>query len=194
MLADLVRSCRTVRRFRQDSALERGTLEALADMARLTASSSNWQPLKYWISCSPETNARIFPYLGWAGHMKDWSGPAEGERPAAYITILGDRDIADRFSVDHGIATQTIALGAAEQGIGTCMICDIRRVPFRREFAIPERFEILLVLALGVPAERVVIEPMPADGDIRYWRDADGVHHVPKRDLKSILVEFGQTT
>ena len=190
MLADIVRSCRTVRRFRQDERIDRAVLEELVDMARLTASSSNMQPLKYWITDAPELNARIFPFLGWAGHMKDWPGPQEGQRPAAYITILGDRDISRNFSVDHGITAQTIALGAAEKAIGTCMICDVRRVPFRREFSIPERYDILLVLALGYPAEKIVIEPLEEGGDIRYWRDEESVHHVPKRHLEDILVEF----
>jgi nitroreductase len=187
MMADLVRSCRTIRRYRQDQAISRETLVELVDMARIVASGSNKQGLKYWLSSDPETNACIFPMLAWAGYMRDWDGPEEGERPAAYVIILGDKLLGDGFGVDHGIAAQTIALAAAEKGIGTCMIGSVQRIKLREQLSIPDRFDILLVLALGIPGEQVKIEEIRAD-DTRYWRDADGVHHVPKRSLDDVIV------
>ncbi len=50
------------------------------------------------------------------------------------------------------------------------------------------RYQPMLVVALGEPAETVVVETVRTDGDVRYWRDADGVHHVPKRPLGDILL------
>jgi nitroreductase len=141
------------------------------------------------LSCTPEKNAMIFPYLAWAGYLADWPGPAEGERPSAYIIILGDTTISDSFGVDHGIAAQSIMLGAAEQGLGGCMIASIKRKGLRRSLGIPEQYEILLVLALGTPKEAVVLEPLDETGDVRYWRDDAAAHHVPKRNLDDIIVD-----
>ena len=59
---------------------------------------------------------------------------------------------------------------------------------FRLE--IPPRYKILLVLALGKPAETVTVETVGADGSIEYWRDADGIHHVPKRLLDELILEI----
>ena len=53
---------------------------------------------------------------------------------------------------------------------------------------LPDEYEVLLVLALGVPAEDVVVEALPSDGKIEYWRTSDGTHHVPKRGLEEVLV------
>lgn len=188
MLKDLVLMNRSYRRFHQEVAIERETLRELVDLARLSASALNLQPLKYILSCDPQTNAKIFPHLGWAGYLKDWPGPSEGERPSAYIIILGDTDISRSFGCDHGIAAQSILLGATEIGLGGCMIATVNRQELSKAIGIPPRYEILLVIALGKPKEKVVIEPVGIDGNIKYWRDSRGVHHVPKRALDEIII------
>ena len=189
MLRELAEKTRTYRRFKQNEPIPVDVLHGLVDTARLTASGANLQPLKYMVSNSPERNALIFPQLAWAGYLHDWNGPAEGERPAAYIIILGDNDIRDHFDCDAGIAAQTICLAAAEQGIGACMLGSIKRPKLRAALDIPERFELVLVIALGVPAEQVVLEETGESGSIEYYRDAAGAHHVPKRPLREVLLQ-----
>ncbi len=179
----LVHKSRSYRRFDQNFALSAEDLHDLVALAQYAPTGSNMQPLKFWLSNSPEMNDRIFPNLNWAGALKDWGGPVEGERPAAYILILGDTEIRTNFGVDYGIAAQTIMLGAAEKGLGGCMIASFRAKGLREALEIPDRYEILLVLALGKPAETVVTEPLGADGSTTYYRDEEDVHHVPKRSL-----------
>jgi nitroreductase len=186
-LKKLVSRNRSYRRFHQDVPVELEGLRQLVDLARLSASAGNHQPLKYILSCDPEKNALIYPQLGWAGYFKDWAGPPEGERPSAYIIILGDRNIRESFGCDHGIAAQSILLGATERGLGGCIIASIRKESLRQALGIPDHLEILLVLALGKPKETVRIEAVGPDGDIKYWRDEGGVHHVPKRSLDEIV-------
>lgn len=185
---ELVRQSRSYRRFFQDHPIEPATLRELVDLARLSPSARNAQPLKYMLSCEPQQNELIFPHLGWAGYLKEWPGPAEGERPAAYIIILGDIRLSQRFGCDHGIAAQSILLGAAEKGLGGCIIGSIQKEQLRQAVSIPPHLEILLVIALGKPKETVVIEPVGPNGDIKYWRDAQARHHLPKRALAEIIV------
>jgi nitroreductase len=189
MIEDLIRQNRSCRRFYQDQTVSRETLLGLVDLARVSASAANLQPLKYTLSFEPGKNAAIFATLAWAGYLKDWPGPGEGERPAAYIVMLGDRDIAANFGCDHGIAAQSILLGARARGLAGCMIGSIKRDQLRRVLALPDRYDILLVIALGAPKEQVVLTEVGSDGDIKYWRDENGVHHVPKRRLKDIVVD-----
>jgi len=187
-MRELVSKNRSYRRFHQEISIELETLKQLVDFARLSASGGNHQPLKYILSCEPQKNALIFPQLGWAAYLKDWPGPAEGERPSAYIIILGDKTILTSFGCDHGIAAQSILLGATEGGLGGCIIATIRKEGLRTALNIPDHYEILLVLALGKPKERVEIEAIGPDGNIKYWRDEEGIHHVPKRSLEEIVV------
>ncbi|MGO9315589.1 MAG: nitroreductase family protein [Syntrophobacteraceae bacterium] len=188
MLAELVLKNRSYRRFYQKHSVDLETLKDLVNLARLSASGGNVQPLKYVLSCDPQMNALIFPHLTWAAFLKDWPGPDDGERPSAYIIILGDSEISQSFGCDHGIAAQTILLGASARGLGGCIIGTIHRENLRTALEIAPRFEILLVLALGKPKERVMIERVDASGNTKYWRDNEGVHHVPKRSLEDIII------
>jgi len=188
LLKKLVYKNRSYRRFYQTDSIETDTLRDLVDLARLSPSAANLQPLKYILSSGPETNKRIFPTLSWAGYLRDWQGPDEGERPSGYIIILGDTAIKKNINCDQGIAAQSILLGAVEKGLGGCIIASIQREELREVFAIPERFDILLVLALGKPKEEVVLNKIGPDGSIEYWRDGD-IHHVPKRSLDEIIIE-----
>lgn len=188
MLEDLIRKNRSCRRFIQSRSLDINTLNELVNLARLSASAANLQPLKYVICCNPDKNAEIFSCLAWAAYLKDWPGPSEGERPSGYIVVLGDTAIAKEVGCDHGIASQSILLGAREKGLAGCMLGAINREKLREILDIPEGLKILLVLALGVPREEIVVVPLGADGSIRYWRDGRGVHHVPKRSLKDIVI------
>ncbi len=165
------------------------TLENLVELARLSASAANRQPLKYVIYHTPEDCAKIFPSLGWAGYLSDWEGPEPGERPTGYILILGDKTLAEEFGADYGIAAQSMKLGATEGGLGGCMIGSIKRDQLRAELRIPDRFEILIVLALGKPIETVVIDDA-VEGNIRYWRDTEQNHHVPKRSLSELIIKL----
>lgn len=190
MIRDLIVRSRSIRRFKEREPIALNTLRDLVDMARLSPTGGNVQPLKFLLSADATTNAGIFPHLAWAGYLKNWPGPSEGERPAAYILILGDTEITSGFGNDTGIAAQSIMLGAAERGLGGCMIGSIKRDALRTALTLPDRYKILLVLALGVPAEKVELEAVGPDGDIKYWRDADGVHHVPKRSLDDLILEL----
>jgi nitroreductase len=189
MIKELIKKNRSYRRFHQGDNISRDILKELVDLARICPSGANLQPLRYILSCDSKKNASIFPHLAWAGYLKDWPGPSEGERPSAYIVILGDKDTGKMSECDHGIAAQSILFGAVEKGLGGCIIGSIDREGLRAALKIPSRYEILLVLALGKPKETVVLETVGPSGDIKYWRDNEGKHHVPKRKLEDIILE-----
>ncbi|MDD2391018.1 MAG: nitroreductase family protein [Desulfobacterales bacterium] len=188
MLEDLIRKTRSCRRFYQHHMVSHDTLTALVNLARLSASASNLQPIKYILSCSERVNADIFSCLGWAGYLPDWPGPAEGERPAAYIIMLHDTTISSEPGCDHGIAAQSMMLGARETGLGSCMIGSIDRNRLRDILDIPPHLNIPAVIALGKPKETIVLETIGTEESIRYWRDDQGIHHVPKRKLNDIIL------
>jgi len=189
MIKELIRKNRTYRRFYEDVPVNRDTLEELVDLARLSASAANRQSLKYILSCEKNKNNLIFPTLAWAGYLKNWSSPGEGERPSAYIVMLNDTEITKNYWCDPGIVAQSILLGATEKGLGGCIFASVKRDELRSVLKIEERYKVLYVLAIAKPKEKVVLETVGPEGDIKYWRDSQGFHHVPKRLLEEIIIE-----
>jgi nitroreductase len=187
-MTDLVRKARTIRRFDEADRIPPETLRQLVDTARVVPSGGNLQPLRYRLVSSPAECDAIFAHLAWAGALKDWKGPAAGERPTGYIVVLASAERRDAPATDIGIAGQTIQLAAAALGYGACMMGAIDRPRIHGELGLPDAWAVHLVIALGRPAETVVLEPLPEGGETRYWRTEDGAHHVPKRSLDDVLI------
>ncbi|MGN0299703.1 MAG: nitroreductase family protein [Lachnospiraceae bacterium] len=187
---ELVEKNRSYRRFDASKKITKEQLEAFINLARLSSSGVNRQYLKYVICYTKEATDAVFPNLRWAGALKDWDGPIVEERPTAYIIMLRDKQIFSNMFVDEGIAAQSILLGAVDAGFGGCMLMNIDRMGIMKALKLDaERYDISMVIALGVPVETVVIEPMPADGNFNYWRDEQQVHHVPKRSLAELILD-----
>ncbi|MFO7990115.1 MAG: nitroreductase family protein [Thermodesulfobacteriota bacterium] len=183
----LVKDNRSCRRFDNTVAISMPDLTDLVDLARHCASAANNQPLKYILSNSEPTNQAIFDCLGWAAYLTDWPGPEPSERPTAYIVITGDHTISNKFWCDHGIAAQTLLLGARAKGLAGCMFGAINIKTLKTVLDIPDHLEVKLVVALGKPVEKAVIEDVGPDGSIKYFRDDNQIHHVPKRSLDELV-------
>jgi nitroreductase len=193
MIKDLITFNRSYRRFHEDQKIDKEFIISVIELARLSPSPRNLQPYKFIISTDQELNSVIFPHLAWAGYLLDWAGPEPGERPAAYIIILDDSRISGTLDKENlhygcGIVVQSILLGLSEQGIGGCIIASVQRRRLADEFKLGNEFNILLVLAIGKPKEEIKIEKIDESGSIKYWRDDDAVHHVPKRELGDLIL------
>jgi nitroreductase len=186
MIRELIMKNRSYRRFDASVKPDPKQIERWIELARFSASGRNMQPLKFVVSTSEKINNLIFPNLGWAGYLKSWNGPSENERPTAYIAVALDKSLAETYYCDDGIAIQSILLGAVEDGFGGCIIGSFIKSKIAKILQLPENLEILWMVALGKPAEKVVLETAE-EGNIKYWRDEEDVHHVPKRPLDEII-------
>lgn len=187
---EIVQRNRSCRRFDEKRAITIDELTELVNMARLIPSAGNLQPLKYIIAAKPEKRTIIFQSLFWAGYLTDWPGPEPGERPSAYIIILSDREISKAVKWDHSIAAQTILLGATSKGFSGCMIATVNKERLIKEVKIPDQYEVELVIALGYPKEKIILEEIETGSSIKYYRDPQGNHHVPKRKLTDIILKI----
>jgi nitroreductase len=187
IFSEMVKKNRSYRVYHEDKQIPTDTLMEFVENARLIPSLLNLQPLKYYIADYDKRDL-VFPYLKWASYLTDWDGPKEGERPAAYIIILSDKNILPTVKVDHGIAGQTILLNAVSKDMGGCMIANINKEGLAQSLNIPDNYTIELVIALGFPKEKIVLKEINPGDDMKYYRDSEGTHYVPKRKLTDIVI------
>lgn len=189
MFKELVSNNRSVRRYDNSYQIRRETLEELVELARRSPSAANLQNLRFYLSADPQTNELIFQNVKWANYLRYWDGPSPQEAPSAYIVVLCRVECGKFHLLDTGIAAQTMLLGATEKGLGGCMIASMDKTAIHTALELPDDYDIVLVIALGKPAEQIIIEDTIDPDDIEYYRDDEGIHHVPKRPLSELIIE-----
>ncbi|MDD5061861.1 MAG: nitroreductase family protein [Candidatus Marinimicrobia bacterium] len=183
-LIKIIKTRRTIRQFRSE-AIDQSVLIECIDCARVAPSARNLQPLEYCLVTEPELVAEIFPLLKWAGYIAPDGNPRDGQHPIGYLVVLVNKDLMQsRHANDAGAAIENFILAAWAHGIGTCWIASVERLKLRPLLEIPEKYEIDSVIAFGFPAESPVLETA---SEIRYWKDAEKVLHVPKKPMNTIL-------
>lgn len=189
MMTELVKRTRSYRAFDESRPITKQQMLSLVDLARQTASGMNLQPLRYRILSTPEERTLMMGNCRFASSL-GIKLPPEGGAPTGFILIFVDREVGSPQTLalkDVGIAAQTILLAATEQGFGGCMLGSFNAERLCADFNIPARYEPQLAIALGAPAEECVLTEARG-GDLRYFRDADGTHLVPKRGIDDILI------
>ena len=186
MLLDLVKRARSFRRYDPAKPVSTDDLKEFVEAARLTPSAGNLQRLRYLAVTEKSEILTLTKEVKWAGYLTDWDGPSDGEAPAAYLILLSPESTGVS-QIDVGIAAETILLAAAEKGVGGCMILNFPREALTERYRLAGKYKIELVISLGVPAEKVEIEEMK-EGNVRYYRDGNDVHRVPKRALSEVFL------
>ncbi len=188
MLSELITKNRSYRRFIEEKKLTQADLIELVRIARICPNAANLQTIRYYISTAQETNDILFDNIKWAGYLRYWDGPEPGERPTGYILIMAPANATNHHLIDTGIVAQSMLLRATEMGFGGCMIASINKDEVQARLILPEEYSISLAIAFGYPSETVVIDEVVDPDDIEYWRDDDGVHHVPKRKTEDLII------
>ncbi|TFG04502.1 MAG: nitroreductase family protein [Promethearchaeota archaeon] len=180
---------RTIRRFRQDS-IPLEILKKLVDLARVAPAAKNVQCIEFIIVNKPKKVEQMFPLVKWAAALpKDKREPEPGRTPTAYIIILVNTHIKQNYyEFDIGAAVQNLLLGAVKYGIGSCWMGSIDGNKIRALFEVPEYYEIPHVISLGYPDEDSKMEPYKDSFD--YWKDENGMMHVPKRSLEEVIFKI----
>ena len=189
MLRELVTQNRTCRSFDRSAPITREVMTDLVDLARITASGMNRQPLRYRILDKECDIQRMMKNARFGTALKDVTLPPVGMEPTGFILIFNDTEAASPDSLalkDVGIAAQTILLAATEQGFAGCMLGSFNPARLCEDFDIPARYAPVLAIALGKSAENAVL--VEEQGSLTYYRDEKGTHCVPKRALTDILI------
>jgi len=181
---DAIESRRSIRRFQQ-KPIKLDVLKKLVNAGRLAPSAANLQPIQYFVVDNKKLCTQIFETIGWAGYIKPKWTPKENERPVAYIILLSKDASKDWNIRDASLSSGNIVIASEGEGIGSCILLNIKKDEIRQILEIPESLQVDSVIALGYKAEKSIIEENSKE--VKYWRDESQVLHVPKRKLEDII-------
>jgi nitroreductase len=191
-----IKQRRSVRRFKE-RAVDFPVLEKCIEAAWLAPTAKNVQVIEYVVVDDPKLLPAVLDTVRlWAGVTRPEDGWSPGNRPQAYIVavvnraLLLERGAGERNTAyDAGLAVENLVLAAEGLGLGSCVITSFEPEKLGRVLCLPEKYEIAMLVALGFPDEKPVIE---TSGDsTERWVDEKGVRHVPKRPLADILHRNG---
>lgn len=191
MFKDLVKLNRSYRGYDETYVITKEVLLDLVDCARLSPSSVNAQPFKYFLAFEKETVRKIQSLTKWARALPDMELPHKGMCPTGFIVICQDLNIGEslaRYQKDVGIVAQTILLAATEKELGGCMIGNFGAEPVKEALELDEHLMPVLIIALGKPNEQIVLKDIETGEETAYYRDENDVHYVPKRKLSDIII------
>lgn len=191
MLKDLVIANRSYRGYDESRRITRRELLEMVDCARLSASSVNQQPLRYYLAWEKDEVDQIQALTKWARGLPDMTLPHPGMCPTGFIVICQDTRVWEslaRFQKDVGIVAQTILLSAVEMGLGGCMIGNFHASEVKETLKLEEYLAPLLIVALGKPKEEIVLTEIEEGEPVAYYRDENDIHYVPKRRLEDIVL------
>lgn len=189
LFRDLVTKSRNYVKFDGSAAVPEELLLDLLELACYVPSRGNLQPLKYLLVTDCSETGPLISMLFPEGCFAGWSGVPEKDRPRAFIVMFGDLCLGSDFGADSGIAAQTILLGAADAGFGGFIVHSFDREGLSLHFGIPGFYQPLLVIALGKPAETLVIEQMSGDDPITGHTDKNGIRFIPKRMQRDVMLK-----
>ena len=184
MLKDLLKQTRSIRRYDESKRIDRSTLMDTVESVRYCPSAANLQRVRIAI-IDDYKSGEVFDTLSFAAYLRPWVRPDVGQRPVAYLVLMTKAEPDTNLAIDCGIVAEALALSAREKGIGYCMFRSFNAENLTRVIG-KEGYNPVLVISLGYPGEEVVIET--ATDSLRYYRDEDSVHHVPKLALEDIIL------
>jgi nitroreductase len=182
-ISESIKKKRTIRLYKQKK-ISYKILEDCVDSARLSSSARNAQPLEYIIIDDEKILKNLLPFIRFGGFITEDKKAKPGFEPTALIIILVKKGFEQYSAYDVGIAAQNISLVAFENKIGTCMMGAIDKENIKKELKVPDSYLVDLVITLGYPAEKPLVEEK--DQEPRYERKND-IFYVYKKELKKVL-------
>lgn len=148
-LLSIARSRCAVRNFTSQPVGDE-VLHYILEVARLAPSAVNYQPWKFYVVREPQLLSRLHEV-----YHREWFRTAP-----CCIVVCGNHneswhrgsDGKDHCDIDVAIATEHLALAAAEQGLATCWVCNFNVEACVQLLQLPQGVEPMVLLPIGYPA------------------------------------------
>lgn len=185
-LDTLLRKNRSHRAFDTSYTVAKRQLEAIVSVNDKLPSGRNAQTLRFRLLDAPGGGEDFCRFLHLGGYLPELHLPVPGTEPKAFIVVCSTESESPIVNIDLGISLQSMALKAVEIGLNALIVKAFNRQEIKEALGLP--LDPLAVLAIGKGTERIVLDEVHTGSDLRYYRDADGTHHVPKIAVPDLLI------
>lgn len=185
-LDTLLRKNRSHRAFDTSYTVAMRQLEAIVSVNDKLPSGRNAQTLRFRLLDAPGGGEDFCRFLHLGGYLPELHLPVPGTEPKAFIIVCSTEAESPIVNIDLGISLQSMALKAVEIGLNALIVKAFNRQEIKEALGLP--LDPLAVLAIGKGTERIVLDEVHTGSDLRYYRDADGTHHVPKIAVSELLI------
>lgn len=152
---DLVKKRYSVRSYEQ-RAIEKEKMDYIMECVRLAPSAVNFQPWRFIILTDNELMDAVK-----STYKREWIQSA----PCIIVACTNHEeswhrrfDNKDHADIDVSIAIEHLCLAAAEQGLGTCWVCNFDAALCRQVMSLPENIEPVALIPIGYPTETEIPE------------------------------------
>ena len=184
-LQRLLRHNRSYRGYDASFRVREDQLRKIIEVAALCPSARNQQVLRFRPVLADEA-AKVLRHIRFGGALPELHLPLPGTEPNAFVVICSTVEESKYVDMDLGIVAQSMLLQAVEIGLGGICIGAFDHKELREELSLP--YEPLLVLAIGRPAEKIVLCECREGDSLTYYRE-DGVHYVPKIKTEDLILK-----
>jgi nitroreductase len=142
---EAIQERKSIRAYR-DKPIPRETIERLLEAGRLAPSAGNSEPWHFITVTHVEKRKTL---------SKGLYAKFITQAPLA-IVVCGDKKAsADWYAVDASLAVENMVLSAVGEGLGTCIVGSFTEADVKALLKIPERFEVIVIIAVGYPREKL---------------------------------------
>lgn len=147
---DLVKKRYSVRSY-LPRAIEADKMNYIMECVRLAPSAVNFQPWHFSIVTDSEKLSKLK-----SAYAREWIESV----PCIIVACVDHReawhrkaDGKDHSDIDISIAVEHLCLAAAEQGLGTCWVCNFDVPRCREVMNLPENWEPVVLIPIGYATE-----------------------------------------
>ena len=185
----LLRKRRTIRFYRQMNVAEEH-LVRMIEAACQAPSAANNQLLRYTVVRNPDLVQAVFYHTKYGGRVMPKRSPEwEYNAPRAFSAVSAVKtapQIPPVVYADAGAAIMSMLFQAVNEKLGSCWIGAFNAKEVTNILEIPEKEQLLYLVAVGHPAENPVEEEIDRNGNVAYYLDEYDRLHVPKYSLESV--------
>lgn len=184
-LRRLLQHNRSYRGYDASFKVREDQLLRIVEVATLCPSARNQQVLRFRPVLGDEAT-KVLCHIRLGGALPELHLPFEGTEPNAFIVICSTVEESKYVDIDLGIVAQSMLLQAVEIGLGGICIGAFDHEPIKQILGL--KYEPLLVLAVGRPAEHIKLKECGEGDTLTYYREG-GVHYVPKIKVDDLILK-----